>query len=150
MEIFSFLAFFVGLFLATELTIPVANGFFGSNGYFQVVVIGVFVSLFLIATILVNLIAKILKKAFQLAMLGTLDQILGTVVGMTKWAFIVSMFFWFFGSVGIHVPKEMEGSSIIFPYIAGFGEWLGGALPFAKDMIDSLKDIGEKGKTMYT
>lgn len=153
-EIFSFVAFFVGLFLAIELSIPVTDKYFGESEYFQSISIVVFVVLFLVTVISINLLAKILKKAFQLALLGTLDRIFGSAISLVKWAFIVSVFFWVFDSLGIHVPEKLEKSSLIFPYVADFGpktfEWIGNEVPFIEDMIDGLREIGGKGKSIYT
>ncbi len=153
-EVFSFLAFFVGLFLAIELSIPITDKYFGKSDYFQAVSIGVFVVLFLITVISINLLAKIIRKAFKLAALGMIDRILGTIVSTIKWAFIVSVFFWVFDSIGIRVPDKLGKSSLIYPYVADFGpktfEWIGNEVPFIEDMIDSLREIGKKGKSIYT
>ncbi|WP_421892658.1 CvpA family protein [Marinoscillum sp.] len=153
-EIFSFFAFFVGLFVAIELTIPVANRFFDSSDYYQLLTVGVFVILFLIAVLLINLAAKIIKKAVDLTFMGFFDNILGALAGIFKWAFIVSVFFWVFDSIGVRLPSEQSDGSLIFPYIESIGpktfEWISKVLPFLEDMIDSLKNIGEKGKAVYT
>lgn len=153
-EIFSFIAFFVGLFLAIELTIPVASKFFGSSEYFQVVTIVVFVALFVVAVLLINLAAKFIKKVLDLTFLGFFDNLLGAIAGVLKWAFIASVFFWVFDSIGFRLSKDFADSSLIFPYIESLGprtfEIIGNAVPFIQDMIDSLKNIGEKGKAVNT
>lgn len=153
-EIFSFLAFFLGLFLAIELTIPVANYFFDSEKYFQVITIAMFFVLFLIAVLIINLLAKIIKKAVDLTFMGFLDNILGALAGLFKWAFIISVFFWVFDSIGLRFSDEQSSQSLIYPYIETLGpatfEWLSGVLPFIQDMIDSLKNIGDKELPAYT
>lgn len=153
-EIFSFVAFFVGLFVAIELTIPVANQFFSSSDYFQAMSIAVFIVLFLIAVLLINLAAKAVKKVIDLTFLGFFDNVIGALAGAFKWAFIISVFFWVFDSIGIRFPDHLASSSVIYPYIESLGpktfELIGNMLPFIEDMIDSLKNIGEKGKGVYT
>ncbi len=153
-EIFSFLAFFVGLFVAIKLTIPVANHFFDSNDYFQFITIAVFVGLFVLAVLIINLIAKALKKVLDLTFLGLLDNILGALAGVFKWAFIISVFFWVFESIGLRLPDEQSDASLIFPIIKHLGpatfELVSSMLPFLQDTIDSLKDISDKHKGLYT
>ncbi|MEQ8554214.1 MAG: CvpA family protein [Cyclobacteriaceae bacterium] len=153
-EIFSFLAFFIGLFVAIELTIPVANRFFSSSDYFQIFTVAVFVVLFLAVVLIINLLAKALKKALDLTFLGLFDNILGALAGIFKWAFIISVFFWVFDSIGLRLPNDQADDSLIYPVIRNIGpatfEWLSNMLPFIQDMIDSLKNIGDKHKGVYT
>lgn len=153
-EIFSFLAFFVGLFVAIKLTIPVAHHFFDSADYFQGITIAVFVALFIIVILLINLIAKALKKVLDLTFLGLFDNILGAVAGIFKWAFIISVFFWVFDSIGLRLPNDQAGDSLIYPFIQNLGpatfELVSNMLPFLQDMIDSLKNISDKHKGVYT
>lgn len=147
-ELFAFLAFFVGLFVAIELTIPVAHRFFSSSGYFQAFTIIVFVGLFVVAVILINLLAKIIKKALDLTFMGFFDNILGAIAGVFKWAFILSVFFWVFDSIGLRLPLDQADDSLLYPLVQAIGpgtyKWLSGILPFVNDMMDSLKNIGEK------
>ncbi|MFY0605738.1 MAG: CvpA family protein [Cyclobacteriaceae bacterium] len=152
-EIFSFLAFFVGLFVAIELTIPVATKFFNTSDYFQLLTIAVFVGLFLVAVLIINLGAKTIKKVVDLTFLGFLDNILGSVAGIFKWAFIVSVFFWVFDSIGVQLPLDQSEESVIYPAIESLGpktfEILGEILPFLQDMIDSLKSIGNGSQPSF-
>lgn len=153
-EVFSFLAFFVGLFVSIELTIPVANRFFSSSDYFQIYTIAVFIMLFLAAVLIINLLAKALKKVLDLTFIGLFDNILGALAGVFKWAFIISVFFWVFDSIGLRLPGDQSDDSLIYPIIQNIGpatfEWLSNMLPFIQDMIDSLKNIGDKHKGVYT
>ncbi len=145
-EVFSFLAFFVGLFAAIELTIPIATKFFNTSEYFQLLTVAVFIALFLVAVLIINLGAKTIKKVVDLTFLGFLDNILGSLAGVFKWAFIVSVFFWVFDSIGVHLPAEQSEGSMVFPIIEALGPKtfaiLGEILPFLHDMMDSLKEIG--------
>lgn len=153
-EIFSFLAFFIGLFAAIELTIPIANKFFSSGDYKQLFTVGVFILLFLLVILIINLSAKAIKKVVDLTFLGFLDNILGALAGIFKWAFIVSVFFWVFDSIGVRLPAEQSEASWIYPYVETLGpstfDLIARILPFMEDMIDSLKNIGEKGEAVYT
>lgn len=153
-EIFSFLAFFVGLFIAIELTVPIANYFFSGSDFFQLLTVGVFLFLFFIAIVVINIMARAMKKAVDLTFLGILDNVLGAVAAVFKWAFILSVVFWVFDSIGLRLPSAYTEDSIIYPYIQNIGpgifQWLSEMLPFIRDMIDSLKNIGEKERSVYT
>ncbi|HCX23215.1 MAG: hypothetical protein CMB80_25385 [Flammeovirgaceae bacterium] len=153
-EIFSFLAFFIGLFAAIKLTIPVANHFFNSSDYFQFITIAVFIGLFVVVILVINMIAKALKKVLDLTFLGLFDNILGAIAGIFKWAFIISVFFWVFDSIGLRLTGEQSDGSLIYPFIKHLGpatfELVSKMLPFLQDMIDSLKNISDKHKEVYT
>lgn len=153
-ELFSFLAFFVGLFVAIELTVPLSNRFFQDSGYFQLLTVGVFVALFLGAVVLINLAAKTIKKVVHLTFIGLFDNILGSTASIFKWAFIISVVFWVFDSIGLRLPAEQTETSLIYPAVKNIGPqtfiWLSEMLPFIQDMIDSLKNIGDKQHSVYT
>lgn len=153
-EVFSFVAFFVGLFVAINLSIPVADTFFADSEYSKVVMIGVFIVLFLIAVIIINVLAKMIKKVLDLTFLGFFDNVLGAVASIFKWAFIISVFFWVFDSLGFRLPEDFISASKIYPFVESLGpktfEWIGKQLPFIKDMIDSLKNVRGNEETVLT
>lgn len=147
-EVFSFIAFFLGLFLALELTIPVSNELFGSTGFFEIGAIVVFLALFILLTFLIKAAARLVKSAIDITFFGVLDNILGAVAGVFKWAFILSIVFWVFDSVGLDVISKYSADAIIFPYIVGIGpavfELLSGLVPLLKDLIDSMENFSKK------
>lgn len=153
-EIFSFVAFFVGLFLALELTIPVSLRFFGDTGYFDFIAIIVFIVLFFLLSFGIKLGAKFVKNAIDVTFFGTLDNIAGAIAGIAKWAFIISIIFWIFDSVGFALSDRYGDQSIIFPYIVSIGPkvfgWLSELLPFMKDLIDTMKDLPSKKEDLMT
>lgn len=153
-EIFSFFAFFVGLFVAIELTVPISGRFFAGSDYFQFYTVAVFLLLFFLSLIVINIAAKAIKKVVDLTLLGIFDNLLGSLAAVFKWAFIISVIFWVFDSIGLRLPSEQTEDSFIYPIIKNIGpatfEWLAKMLPFMKDMIDSLKNIGDKEGAVYT
>ncbi len=153
-EIFSFIAFFAGLFLAIELTLPLANIYFDGSDHFYVLTILVFVGVFIGVIFGVNLLARIIKKALDLTFLGFFDNLLGMVASVVKWAFIISVFFWVLDSIGFRLSESQMGDSIIYPWIKDIGpmifNWVANILPFIRDMMDSMDDIGEKQKELFT
>lgn len=153
-EIFSFLAFFIGLFVSIKLTVPIAKVIFEGSDYFQALTVGVFIALFLIVIVVINLAAKIIKKAVDLTFIGFFDNILGSIAAIFKWAFMISMVIWVLDSVGFNLPAEWIEGSIFYAHVEGLGpvvfRWLADLLPFIKDMIDSLEHIGDNKSPSYT
>ena len=147
-EVFSLLAFFIGLFVAIEFTTPVALIYFGDYEWFHVISIGLFLAIFLVMTIVINLVAKMIKKALDLTFFGTFDNVLGGILGLFKWALIISVVLWMFRAVGISLPKEYVEESFIFPWIAAIGpvtfEWVSALIPFFKDIFDSMERFERK------
>ena len=130
-ELFSLVAFFFGIFAALEFAAPVANALAEGSAWYGLVLIGVFVLLFFVLSFLVNFLAKIIKKAVQLILLGWLDSLLGSLIGILKWAFILSVLLWVLQAVGFQLPKKDIESSRFYSYVAIIG-------PRAFDLIDTL------------
>lgn len=153
-EIFSFIAFFAGLFLAIELTLPLAEIYFSGSDHFYLITVFVFIGVFIAVIFGVNLLARIIKKAVDLTFLGFFDNLLGSVASLVKWAFIISVFFWVLDSIGFRLSETQMSSSIIFPWIKNVGprvfSWVADILPFIRDMIDSMDDMGKKQRELYT
>lgn len=98
--------------------------------------------------------AKALKKVIDFTFFGTVDNIIGAMAGAFKWAFIVSMLFWVFDSVGFNFVKEFKDESVIFPYIVGIGPkvfgWLSEVIPVIQDLMDSMDKWSNQSKSLIT
>lgn len=144
-EIFSFVAFFIGLYLALELTIPVSVGLFGETSYFGIISVVVFIALFILLSLLIKAGAKALKNMIDTTLLGAVDNLAGALAGGIKWAFILSMIFWVFSSVGFDLASRYAPNAIVFPYILHIGpaifEWLGQVIPMIRDFMDSMQNM---------
>lgn len=153
-EVFSFLAFFLGLFIALEFTIPISLRLFGSSTFFDWGAVIVFIALFILLSLLVKMGAKAIKNIVDFTFFGTLDNVFGAVAGIFKSAFLISVVFWVFDSVGFDVVARYSDDTVIFPYIVGIGptvfEWLSYLIPFAKDLIDSMENLSEGKDAVLT
>lgn len=149
-EIFSFIAFFLGLYVAVSFTSPIALKFFAKSHYFEVISIGIFVGLFIGLILLIELIAKGIKKAVNLTFLGIFDHFLGSIFGVAKWALIISVFIWTIQSIGLTIPDRFTDNSFMYPVIAMIAptsfEVMGAFLPFFRDIFDMMEDFNQKGK----
>jgi len=93
--------------------------------------------------------AKIIKRVIDFTVFGFLDNIIGAIAGVIKWAFILSVIFWVFDSVGFQFEERFGRNSVIFPYIENVGpalfRWLSSMIPFIRDLIDSMDKMpGDK------
>ena len=153
-ELFSFIGFFAGLFAAIKLTIPIAQNFFLDSNYFQLLTVVVFVILFIVVLLIVSVLGKVLKKVLDITFLGFFDNVLGAVASVLKWAFIFSVLIWVFDSIGIRISEDIQNESLIYPIIETIGpkmfDWLSQVLPFIKDMIEGLENIGDKSESVYS
>lgn len=151
-ELFSFLAFFIGLFLALELTVPVSISLFEGSHYFDVAAIVVFIALFILLSLAIKVGARALKNAVDMTIFGSIDNLLGGFAGLLKWAFILSIIFWVFDSVGFDIENRYAENALIFPYIVGIGPtvfgWLSEIIPLVRDLIDSMNTL-PNGKGTY-
>ncbi|MFY0688074.1 MAG: CvpA family protein [Cyclobacteriaceae bacterium] len=147
-ELFSIIALFVGLFVAIEFTAPLAVKFFSDSQYFEVVSVGVFLLIFIGFTIVINLVARVIKKVIDLSMLGMFDNVLGAVLGLLKFALIMSVVLWIFDSLGLKLPGNQQSSSIFLPYIEPIGpavfSWVSDVIPYFKHIFDSLEQFGSR------
>jgi membrane protein required for colicin V production len=149
-EIFSLVAFFLGLFIAIEFTAPVALRFFGDSTYFELVAIGIFAAIFVGLIILINLVAKSIKKVLDLTPFGMFDNFLGSILSVAKLGLILSVLIWMFDSIGIELPSNQVKNSIILPYIIPIGptafELIGSIIPYFKNIFDTIDEFDQKGK----
>ena len=147
-ELFSLIAFFFGLFGAIRFSGPIATIFFADSAYYPVALVGVFILLFVVLSLGINLAAKLIKKAVDLIFLGWFDNVLGAIVGVLKWSFLVSMLIVMLNAGGMHLPNSDLKSSRIYPYIENIGpnafEALDTVFPFLKDILNSVTEIDKK------
>jgi membrane protein required for colicin V production len=102
-----------------------------------------FILIFVAIVILVNLLGKALKEIIHLTPLGSIDSLVGAVIGVFKWAFGLSVLIWIFGNFNVELPADaIEGSSI-YPLVESIAPWTADQLsiifPFLDQAFDSIK-----------
>lgn len=147
-EAFSLIAFFFGLFGAIKFSGPIAALFFGESDFYTIALIGVFILLFILLSLAINLLAKMIKKAVDLIFLGWFDNLLGAILGLLKWAFLVSMLLLMLKAGGMLLPEKDLSNSRIYPYIENIGPGAFNVLetifPFLENFIDSINKEQKK------
>ncbi len=145
LELFSVLAFFFGIFGAIRYSEPIALWIIGDSEWLWLLRIVVFVGLFVGLTFLIKRIAGLLKQTVQLAFLGWMDNLLGVVMGVFKWAFLLSVMIWMLMTAGLQLPLDDLSNSLIFPHIAHLApnlvQSMQGIFPFLDGILDWGRDL---------
>ena len=81
----------------------------------------------------------------DLTILGSVDNLLGAMLGVFKWAFLLSLMLWLFNQVNIRVPDDLTEGSILFDKIEGLapmvGNLIAAILPFTEDLFESVTEL---------
>ncbi|WP_420384863.1 CvpA family protein [Roseivirga sp.] len=103
-----------------------------------------FLIIFLAIILLINMLGKLLKKMIDMTLLGGFDKFAGAILGLVKWAIGVSILLWLVNNFGIELPGQDE-ELVLYPFLSELGPKLIASLdvvlPFAQDMLDSIKEL---------
>jgi membrane protein required for colicin V production len=114
-------------------------------GYSNFIPFIAFIGIFIGILILVNLLGRMTKKFLDLTILGAFDNIAGALIGIFKWAFLLSVVLWLSLQVNLEIPDALTDNSILYPYIVGLapkvGAYISAIFPFASDLFESIKDL---------
>lgn len=146
LEVIGIIALFLGLYGAFKFLNWgigwVARSF---PGYSNFIPFLVFMGLFILIIIIINLIGKALKRMLDMTILGSFDNVAGAILGFFVWSFIISMILWLLGQVNITLPEKQTQSSYLYPYLVSLAPTLGGYLssifPFAGSLMTEFKEI---------
>jgi membrane protein required for colicin V production len=94
---------------------------------------------FIIITVCVGLLGRIIKASIQKSTLGTFDQIAGALFGIAKVAVMLSIILWVTDSLNMRLPTGLTADSWLQPTIANFAikvtQWLSSILPFLDGVL---------------
>ena len=143
--IFSLLAFIIGLAAALKLSVVVADYLKDSSGTFSKwLPLISFTLVFIAVVFLVGLLARVIKKTMQFAMLGWADSLGGIILYVAIYTIIFSIFLFFAEKLFLIQPTTVQDSSL-YQYIAPWGpkvmDNLGRIIPLFKDMFAQLQDF---------
>jgi membrane protein required for colicin V production len=141
--IFSLLAFIIGLAAALKLSSIIAgwlkNNITESTKWLPLIS---FILVFIGVVLLVNIVAGIIKKTMQFAMLGWLDSLGGMLLYIFIYIIIFSVFLFFGEKVDLIKPASIIDSKV-YPYVSSWGPKvinnLGNIIPVFKDMFAQLQ-----------
>lgn len=144
-EIFSFLAFFIGLFLALKLTFPVAEEYFGDSDAFWLIATVIFLVLMFVVIGIAKFFATSIKKVIDFTPAGILDNLLGAGFSIIKWIFLFSTLLWVMNSVELAFPKRWVDDSRLYELMTRFSpvivDFVSHYIPWFQDILDTMDDI---------
>ncbi len=143
--IFSLLAFIIGLAAALKFSVIVAGWLKDSAGaYAKWLPLISFMLVFIAVVLLVGLVARLIKKTMQFAMLGWLDSLGGIVLYIIIYTIIFSIFLFFADKLFLFQPVTIHESRM-YPYVRPWGpkviDNLGKIIPVFKDMFIQLQQF---------
>lgn len=104
-----------------------------------------FIIIFLIVTVVIRILAFMVKKALDLTILGTFDNFAGAVLGLFKSAIMISLLFWVATSFEYKVPEKWVENSVIYPTIAPIAPAMIALLdnytPIIDQSIQAIKEL---------
>jgi membrane protein required for colicin V production len=98
-----------------------------------------FLIIFILVVIVVVLIGRSIKNSLDKTFLGKMDSIAGAVLGVTKYAFCISVMIWLSTSLRYVPPENWTKGSWLYPATADFAHhvagFFGGFIPFFKEIF---------------
>lgn len=94
---------------------------------------------FLIVVVLVSLLGKLLKSSIEKTVLGNADQLAGSILGLFKTAFMVSVVLWITTSLDLNIPEHWSEDSWLYPMTASLAptvtSWVAELFPVFSDLF---------------
>ncbi len=111
-----------------------------------------FLIIFVISVLLIQSVGWILKQVMNLILLGSIDSLAGSILGIVKAAFFISLFIWFGKEFDLDLPKQWEKDSEMLDFIEPmapavieavepFFPKVGGTRKKLEDLVKDLKDV---------
>ena len=139
-ELFSLLGIILGVLAGFKL-MGIAMIMLGSHYDIddQVLPYVAFGVVFLLVVVIISLLGRLLKSSIEKTVLGNVDQLAGSVLGLFKTAFMVSVVIWITSSMKLNVPEHWSEDSWLYPMTASFAptvtSWVAEIFPVFSDLF---------------
>ena len=104
-----------------------------------------FIVLFILIIVVVNMIGTILKKIIDWTPFGVFDNLAGALIGVAKWALMLSILLWVMTSLNLDLPNAMVKNSKILPLVSGFagqvGDFISLIFPSFENFVNTLEEL---------
>lgn len=139
-ELFSLLAIVLGILAGFKL-MGVAMLMLGKHYSIDEKVLPyvAFAVVFFLVMIIVSLLGKLLKSTLDKTVLGSADQLSGSVLGLAKTTFMVSVLIWIVSSLEVNIPEHWTEDSWLYPFTAKLAptvtSWIAEVFPVFSDLF---------------
>ncbi|WP_051315995.1 CvpA family protein [Algoriphagus vanfongensis] len=100
-----------------------------------------FFLIFILASLLINVVGWLLKKIMDLTILGTFDSFAGILFGVVKAGFFLSLFLWFTKEFDLDLPKKWERESELISYVE---PWAPAIIDFVEPFVPEVESTKSK------
>lgn len=151
LELVSLSAFFIAIIAGIKLLDSGVRLLAGIlPGYENVLPFVVFILIFLVIILVLNAIGKTVKKILDMTLLGSIDDLAGSLLGILKWSLVISIFFWIFGSLGLSMPDSIVNDSFLYDPVTniapGLFELVSGIFPFIHEFFEKTQEFVQERK----
>lgn len=106
-----------------------------------------FLVIFVAIIIIINMAGNALKKIIDWTPFGIVDNVAGALIGIMKWALMLSIVLWVMSSLNINLPDFITENSKIMPYVSAFagqvGNFISTIFPSFENFISTLEELFE-------
>ncbi len=100
-----------------------------------------FLAVYILIVVLVRLLGRAVRSTIDQSFLGSMDSVLGSLLGGVKMAFGLGVFLWITDSLSIRPPSAWSEESWLYPRLlelpAVIAGYLGEVLPFFRKTFDT-------------
>jgi membrane protein required for colicin V production len=118
LEFFSIASLFIAIIVSTKLLDRFVNLYiqcYGESGALVPYIL--FMVLFIFLILIVTFVGNLFRKLIHLTILGSLDKLMGAVLGIFKWAFLLSSLLWFTELLHLPLANRSTEHSLLLPII---------------------------------
>lgn len=98
-----------------------------------------FAVVFVIVVVGMMLLGKFFKSSLEKTVLGGVDKLAGSLLGVLKTGFMLSVLLWLTSSLAVYIPEHLTEDSWLYPTITRFAptvtSWVGEVFPVFKDLF---------------
>ena len=146
LELFSMGSFFVATIGSVRLfdwLVSFYVKWYGPLG--NIIRYAIFVLLFMMIVIVVTLLGRLFRHWLKRTLLGNVDQVIGALLGIFKWAFALSMLVWLGNLLHFKIPPIYTTDTLIFPIIEVLAPklvtWLFAWLPALQAWFGTIYEV---------
>lgn len=142
LSILAFLIAIVIAFMFMDWGVNILDGMLdGLNGFLPYLA---FILIFIATAIGISFAGKALKRLLDLTLLGSIDNLVGAILGVSLWIFGLSLLIWLTDSVGVEIPDSWTNDSVLYGKIAKIApaiiEGTSSYIPMIKDLFESITE----------
>jgi membrane protein required for colicin V production len=142
-ELFSIVAFILGIMASMHLTNSILVNYFKDN-HTQWIPYLIYILVFIAVYLVVFLLGKLIEKLLKTVNLNLFNRIAGLVFGVLKAVFIFSLVVWLSQQAG-YVPESYKEKSVFYRYLKDIAPAVINALssymPVFKDILSQIEDF---------